>query len=625
MSLHYHILIIVFVMAIMIPAAYATYTVDPALITTVQNYIDSSKTQVSQEKWTRALAGLGGVSHDNPMTAQEAQINAYKFDPNRWNPVIEAMISLQGVTVDKPAALISAVQDYAAEAHVGSQHVDRWNRVLAALGSGTHDNPMTAAEAQTYADRGWKRWIPVVDTLTVLELQPQAAPQTEQAGQPPQWEQPQNPQDSPQNAEQAPTRQERIAEAKQIIQEMKSIAAELRQDLDEATAYVNTLDNKAPYTTPLGIAKVDLSSVESKVRIVEGYLSHIMTQNNYESWFQDIVFNNKLVLTAFVPAINEQLAPILVLSEWEPKMQVMREISVQAHAMVAEAKEFVKKWDETPTSYANAIERAERLLLALDISTVDKTYERLKSNPTSSTWQHILQNYESSYPRNFAGLEETLETLLSTARQPTQQEQCNQSNVECEWSNDSNPSRTQFTITDDDGIKTVISYWPSGEIQQYTAYYPNSAQMSVQINYFNPDVCTGTNGNPNWDRCRAYVDVEKSWYPNGQLGAENHYYSPLATTNVDRNAPHPNIYTLQDSDGIWVYSISGTNPTDGKINRGTFYYPDGSPKWNISSNGNTVKCFPVGENLSHAGETCDASHDVKRYIQDIFPQFKGYY
>ena len=116
--------------------------------------------------------GLAGATHENPMTAQEAQINAYKFDPNRWNPVIEAMATLQGVTVDKHAALIAAVQDYAAESNVGSEHVDRWNRVLAALGSGTHDSPMTAAESQEFADRGWKRWVPVVDALTVLESQP---------------------------------------------------------------------------------------------------------------------------------------------------------------------------------------------------------------------------------------------------------------------------------------------------------------------------------------------------------------------------------------------------------------------------------------------------------------------
>ena len=396
MNLHYHILIIVFVVAIMIPAAYATYTVDPALIMyPVQNYIDTSKTQVSQEKWTRALAGLGGVSHDNPMTAQEAQINAYKFDPNRWNPVIEAMISLQGVTVDKPAALVSAVQDYAAEAHVGSQHVDRWNRVLAALGSGTHDSPMTAAEAQTYADRAWKRWIPVVDTLTILELQAQAAPQTEQAGQPPQWGQPPDP---PQNAQQlsvsivvrrhalAPTRQERLAEARQIVQEMKSLVAELRQDLDEATAYVNTLDNKAPYTVSLGVVEYNLSIMKDRAISAERSLNSIRT-GNYEYEFQLLVSDYNLILSAYVPDNTERLAPMLVLSEWEPKVQEMRDLSAQADAMMAEAREFVKKWDETPASYAKAIEKAEKDHGALDMKYVDQNLWKIQEQPNFSNSQ----------------------------------------------------------------------------------------------------------------------------------------------------------------------------------------------------------------------------------------------
>ena len=150
----------------------SSYTIDPALIATVQGYVDTANNPTSKEKWTRALAGLGAVSnHSNPMTAQEAQINAYKFDPNRWNPVIYAMAALHNSTVDKPAALISAVQDYAAETHVGSEHVDRWNRVLAALGVGSHSSVMTAAEAQTYADNGWKRWVPVAEALQQIESQ----------------------------------------------------------------------------------------------------------------------------------------------------------------------------------------------------------------------------------------------------------------------------------------------------------------------------------------------------------------------------------------------------------------------------------------------------------------------
>lgn len=65
--------------------------------------------------------------------------------------------------------LIAAVEAYAAEEDEGPDHVERWKRVLAALGAGTHPQPMTAAEAQIYANRKWERWLPVVGALKVIE------------------------------------------------------------------------------------------------------------------------------------------------------------------------------------------------------------------------------------------------------------------------------------------------------------------------------------------------------------------------------------------------------------------------------------------------------------------------
>ena len=69
-------------------------------------------------------------------------------------------------------ALINQLKVYQAETHHGDAHVERWTRALAALGSGSHANPMTASEAQTYVDRGWNRWIPVRDALQALETAP---------------------------------------------------------------------------------------------------------------------------------------------------------------------------------------------------------------------------------------------------------------------------------------------------------------------------------------------------------------------------------------------------------------------------------------------------------------------
>ena len=80
-----------------------------------------------------------------------------------------------GNTPQQPdySALKAKIQGYAGEQASDSDHARRWMRVLAALGdedaiAAGHD-PMTASEAQGYADRGWSRWDEVVDALTELE------------------------------------------------------------------------------------------------------------------------------------------------------------------------------------------------------------------------------------------------------------------------------------------------------------------------------------------------------------------------------------------------------------------------------------------------------------------------
>ncbi len=51
-------------------------------------------------------------------------------------------------------------------------HTDRWDRALLAFGETVADaslTPMTAAEAQGYADRGWQRWVEVAEALKQIE------------------------------------------------------------------------------------------------------------------------------------------------------------------------------------------------------------------------------------------------------------------------------------------------------------------------------------------------------------------------------------------------------------------------------------------------------------------------
>ena len=81
-------------------------------------------------------------------------------------------------------AVLADVQGYAGETwRESSDHVERWSRVLAAFGENNSysNNPMTATEAQTYADRGLPRWVPVVTALQCLETAPEQQPEEQPA------------------------------------------------------------------------------------------------------------------------------------------------------------------------------------------------------------------------------------------------------------------------------------------------------------------------------------------------------------------------------------------------------------------------------------------------------------
>ncbi|MCY4357749.1 MAG: procyclic acidic repetitive family protein [Gammaproteobacteria bacterium] len=71
---------------------------------------------------------------------------------------------------ENPSAdLITEARKAASETEKGNIHVDRWLRILAALGVDNGSSPMTAAEAQSYVDRGWTRYAPYATELARLE------------------------------------------------------------------------------------------------------------------------------------------------------------------------------------------------------------------------------------------------------------------------------------------------------------------------------------------------------------------------------------------------------------------------------------------------------------------------
>ena len=74
-------------------------------------------------------------------------------------------------------SLIQTLIGYRDEQPSSSDHYKRWARALAALGHGSHNNPMTLQEAKNMADKYMRsRWQPVVDALTQLQPPPTNTP-----------------------------------------------------------------------------------------------------------------------------------------------------------------------------------------------------------------------------------------------------------------------------------------------------------------------------------------------------------------------------------------------------------------------------------------------------------------
>ncbi len=143
------------------------------------------------DRWDRALLAFGQPVTDTtltPMTAAEAQAFADR-GWTRWVDVAEALWEIEAAdsvqdeappaTDDPPvpdphAPLIAQMYEWRNDPQwVAYQaHTDRWDRALLAFGEAVTDptlTPMTAAQAQGFADRGWTRWVDVAAALRELE------------------------------------------------------------------------------------------------------------------------------------------------------------------------------------------------------------------------------------------------------------------------------------------------------------------------------------------------------------------------------------------------------------------------------------------------------------------------
>ena len=159
--------------------------IDPALVanvTAMASQVQHGDAHV--DRWNRVLAAFGEIDHSNPMTAAEAQTNAEKYSSPLWPQIVDVLTLLEAEAAaeqddpqtppDTPPAidpaLINSVRELAAQTHHGDAHVDRWNRVLAAFGEIDHSNPMTAAEAQTNAEKySSPLWPQIANALAARE------------------------------------------------------------------------------------------------------------------------------------------------------------------------------------------------------------------------------------------------------------------------------------------------------------------------------------------------------------------------------------------------------------------------------------------------------------------------
>ena len=121
------------------------------------------------------------VPHQQSPQDQPAPLQAE--EPSQQQPPPATLVPLTNTLAPPPsktpapggayASLIQNILGWRDEQAPGSDHHERWTRALAALGHGSHANPMTASEAQGYVDRGWGgRWQPVVNALTQLNPPP---------------------------------------------------------------------------------------------------------------------------------------------------------------------------------------------------------------------------------------------------------------------------------------------------------------------------------------------------------------------------------------------------------------------------------------------------------------------
>ena len=128
---------------------------------------------------TFTVSGVADTDGDDESVAISHSVTS---DDAKYGAVLPATVSVavsdttteQQSPQDKYASLIAKIKQWRDDPCCASNkdHTDRWDKALLAFGESVADaslTPMTATEAQGYADRGWTRWVEVAAALRELE------------------------------------------------------------------------------------------------------------------------------------------------------------------------------------------------------------------------------------------------------------------------------------------------------------------------------------------------------------------------------------------------------------------------------------------------------------------------
>ncbi len=141
----------------------------------VENYVlETYNGDAHVARWQKVLNTFAG--NDGGMSGVEARFMATLFSANRWEPVAEGIECLEAARGkdNTYAELIAKMYEWRYDPRWVSykSHTDRWDRALLAFGESVSDSslePMSAADAQVFADRGWARWVEVAKALWEIE------------------------------------------------------------------------------------------------------------------------------------------------------------------------------------------------------------------------------------------------------------------------------------------------------------------------------------------------------------------------------------------------------------------------------------------------------------------------